>query len=58
LKYYKDASAKLLCFGMNLEKIKSLDQKYFEKQKAKFKLLGEPTASTVKVEKLHRSQKK
>jgi hypothetical protein len=27
----------LLCFGMNLEKIKSLDQKYFEKQKGKFK---------------------
>jgi hypothetical protein len=35
-----------------------LDQKYFEKQKAKFKLLGEPTASTIKVEKLRRSQKK
>jgi hypothetical protein len=28
-----------LCFGMNLEKIKSMDQKYFEKQKGKFKLL-------------------
>jgi hypothetical protein len=38
-KYYMDASAKLLCFGMNLEKIKSLGQKYFKKQKDKFKLL-------------------
>jgi hypothetical protein len=28
-----------LCFGLNLEKMKSLDQKYFEKQKGKFKLL-------------------
>jgi hypothetical protein len=27
----------LICFGMNLEKIKSLDQKYFEEQKGKFK---------------------
>jgi hypothetical protein len=27
------------CFGMNLEKIKPLDQKYIEKQKGKFKLL-------------------
>jgi hypothetical protein len=26
-----DASAELHYFGMNLEKIKSLDQKYFEK---------------------------
>jgi hypothetical protein len=26
-------------FGMNLEQIKSLDQKYFEKQKGKFTLL-------------------
>jgi hypothetical protein len=34
-----DASVELLCFGMNLEKIKSLDKKYFEKQKGKFKLL-------------------
>jgi hypothetical protein len=34
-----DASAEPLCFGMNLEKIKSLDQKYFERQKGKFKLL-------------------
>jgi hypothetical protein len=32
-----DAGAELL--GMNLEKIKSLDQKYFEKQKGKFKSL-------------------
>jgi hypothetical protein len=31
-----DASAELHCFGMNLEKIKPLDQKYFEKQKSKF----------------------
>jgi hypothetical protein len=29
--YYMDASAEPLCFGMNLEKIKSLEQKYFEK---------------------------
>jgi hypothetical protein len=34
-----DAGAELHCFGMNLEKAKSLDQKYFEKQKDKFKLL-------------------
>jgi hypothetical protein len=34
--YYMDTSAELYCFGMNLEKIKSLDQKYFEKQKSKF----------------------
>jgi hypothetical protein len=34
-----DASAELHCFGMNLEKIKYLDQKYFEKQIGKFKLL-------------------
>jgi hypothetical protein len=39
LKYYMDASAELHCFGMNLEKIKSLDQKNFEKQKSKFKSL-------------------
>jgi hypothetical protein len=32
-----DASAELHCFGMNLEKIKSLGQKYVEKQKGKFK---------------------
>jgi hypothetical protein len=34
-----DASSEPLCFGMNLEKIRSLDQKYFEKQKGKLKLL-------------------
>jgi hypothetical protein len=34
-----DGSAELHCFGMNLEKIKSLDQKYFEKQKGKVKSL-------------------
>jgi hypothetical protein len=34
-----DASAELHYFGMNLEKIKSLDQIYFEKQKGKFKSL-------------------
>jgi hypothetical protein len=34
-----DASVELRCFRMNLEKIKSLDQKYFEKQKGKFKSL-------------------
>jgi hypothetical protein len=34
-----DAGIELHYFGMNLEKIKSLDQRYFEKQKGKFKLL-------------------
>jgi hypothetical protein len=34
-----DACAELYCFGMNLEKIKSFDQKYLEKQKGKFKSL-------------------
>jgi hypothetical protein len=34
-----DATAELHCFGMSLEKIKSLDQKYFEKQKGRFKSL-------------------
>jgi hypothetical protein len=34
-----DASVELHCFGMNLEKIKSLDLKYFEKKKGKFKLI-------------------
>jgi hypothetical protein len=32
-----DASVEPRCFRMNLRKIKSLDQKYFEKQKSKFK---------------------
>jgi hypothetical protein len=39
LKYCMDASAKLLSFGMNLKKIMSLDPKYFEKQKGRFKSL-------------------
>jgi hypothetical protein len=34
-----DAGAELHYFGMNLEKIKSLDQRYFKKEKGKFKLL-------------------
>jgi hypothetical protein len=34
-----DVSVELLYFGMNLEKIKFLDQKFFEKQKDKFKSL-------------------
>jgi hypothetical protein len=53
-----DASAELHCFGMNLEKIKSLDQKYFEKQKNKFTSLERIYNCAVKVEKLRRSQEK
>jgi hypothetical protein len=37
-KYYTDASAEPRCFRINLDKIKYSDQKYFEKQKGKFKL--------------------
>jgi hypothetical protein len=39
LKYFMDESAELLYFEMNQEKIKFLDQKFFEKQKGKFKSL-------------------
>jgi hypothetical protein len=53
-----DASVELHCFGMNLEKIKSLDQKYFEKRKGKFKSLKRFTASTVKAEKLRRHRRR
>jgi hypothetical protein len=35
----KSKSAELHCFRMNPEKTKSLDQKYFEKQESKLKLL-------------------
>jgi hypothetical protein len=34
-----DASAELHCFGMNLEKTMSLDQRYIEKQKGKLNSL-------------------
>jgi hypothetical protein len=39
MKCYMDASVEPHCFGMNLEKIKFFNQKYFEKQKCEFKSL-------------------
>jgi hypothetical protein len=53
-----DACAEPLCFGMNLDKIMFLDQKYFEKLKGKFKLLERTYSSIVKAEKLCRSHGK
>jgi hypothetical protein len=38
---YQDASVEPHCFGMNLGKIKSLDQKYFEKQKRQVQVIKE-----------------
>jgi hypothetical protein len=40
-KYYTGASAEPHCFGMKLEKIKSWEQKYFEKQKRQVQVVRE-----------------